>query len=126
MQSAAHPDGPRALAREPRENHHSAFDTFTARVGVKDAGTHAPNLVAPDKEQTVFGSTTDGRSSRAPVPPRRQCRRKIEMTPGAQSRNDTPSGGGYDRCDTTLHYGQTLGEGERDPELPRMLPHPSM
>jgi hypothetical protein len=45
------------------------------------------------------------------------------MTPGAQSRDDTPSGGGHDRCDTTLHYSQTLGEGERDPELPRMLPH---
>jgi len=55
-----------------------------------------------------------------------QDRNKIEMTPGAQSRDDTPSGGGHDRCDTTLHHSQTLGEGERDPELPRMLPHPSM
>jgi hypothetical protein len=24
------------------------------------------------------------------------CRRKIEMTPGAQSRDDTPVGGGHD------------------------------
>ena len=28
------------------------------------------------------------------------CRRKVEMTPGAQSRNDTPIGGGQDQRDT--------------------------
>jgi hypothetical protein len=26
------------------------------------------------------------------------CRRKIEMTPGAQSREDTPVGGGHEQC----------------------------
>jgi len=28
------------------------------------------------------------------------CRRKIEMSPGAQSRDDTPAGGGHDQRDT--------------------------
>jgi hypothetical protein len=30
------------------------------------------------------------------------CRRKIEMSPGAQSRDDTPVGGGRDQRDTAL------------------------
>ena len=31
--------------------------------------------------------------------PHMTCRRKIEMTPGAQSRDDTPGGGGHDERD---------------------------
>jgi hypothetical protein len=34
--------------------------------------------------------------SRAGAPYREACRRKIEMSPGAQSRADTPGGGGPD------------------------------
>jgi len=45
------------------------------------------------------------------------CRRKIEMSPGAQSRDDTAVGGGHDERD----HSQTRGEGERHPELTGML-----
>jgi hypothetical protein len=47
------------------------------------------------------------------------CRRKIEMSPGAQSRDDTAVGGGHDERDD----GQTRGGGERHPELTGMLAH---
>jgi hypothetical protein len=51
------------------------------------------------------------------------CRRKIEMSPGAQSRDDTPIG--RETMSATARN-QTLGEGERHPELTRTLAHSSM
>jgi hypothetical protein len=40
------------------------------------------------------------------------------MTPGVQSRDDTPSGGGHDRCDR--HHSQTL-DGILAVRLPRRI-----
>ena len=41
---------------------------------------------------------------------REECRRKIEMTPGAQSRHDTPLAA--DTASATRHHCHTLGEGD--------------
>jgi len=51
------------------------------------------------------------------------CRRKIEMSPGAQSRDDTRIGG---ETMSATARNQTLGEGERYRELTRTLAHSSM
>jgi hypothetical protein len=60
-----------------------------------------PNLHIPPR-RCLIPPPPDG-IFRNYVAERLRCRRKIDMTPAAQSRDDTPVGGGRDQRDTASH-----------------------